>query len=51
VSHLASVAQEQWAPAVLKRGPLPAMTAEEELRAVEVFAQATLATRGAAQIH
>jgi hypothetical protein len=38
--------KQQWLPAVLKRG-----TAEQDLRALEVFAEAKLAGRGAAPIH
>jgi hypothetical protein len=36
---------------VLKRGPFPEMMAEQELRALDVFAEATLAGRGAAPLH
>ena len=43
--------EEQWAPAVLKRGPFSDLTAEEERRATETLLAVALATRGAAQIH
>ena len=42
---------KQWMPAVLKRGPLPELTAEQKRAAVEALLEATRATRGAAQIH
>lgn len=47
----APLTKQQWAPAVLKRGPFPVMMAEQELRALDVFAEATLAARGAASVH
>jgi hypothetical protein len=43
--------EEQWAPAILRRGPFPDLTAEEERRSTETLLAATLAARGAARIH
>ena len=43
--------EEQWASAILRRGPFPDLTAEEERRSTETLLAATLATRGAARIH
>jgi hypothetical protein len=43
--------EEQWAPAILRRGPFPDLTAEEEWRSTESLLAATLAARGAARIH
>ena len=43
--------EEQWAPAILRRGPFPDLTAEEERRSTESLLAATLATRGAARMH
>jgi hypothetical protein len=43
--------EAQWAPAVLRRGPFPDLTAEEERRSTETLLAATLAARGAARIH
>ena len=43
--------EEQWAPAILRRGPFPDLTAEEERRSTESLLAATLAARGAARIH
>jgi hypothetical protein len=45
------LAEEQWAPAILRRGPFPDLTAEEERRSTETLLAATLAARGAARIH
>ena len=42
--------EAQWAPAILRRGPFPDLTAEEERRSTESLLAATLATRGAARI-
>ena len=42
--------EEQWAPAILRRGPFPDLTAEEERRSTEALLAATLAARGAAQL-
>ena len=41
--------EAQWAPAILRRGPFPDLTAEEERRSTETFLAATLAARGAAR--
>lgn len=43
--------EEQSAPTILRRGPFPDLTAEEERRSTESLLAATLATRGAARIH
>jgi len=43
--------EAQWAPAILQRGPFPNLMAEEERRSAETPLAATLAARGAAQIH
>ena len=43
--------EEQWAPAVLRRGSFPDLTAEEERRSTETLLSTTLAARGAARIH
>jgi len=43
--------EAQWAPAILRRGPFPDLTAEEERRSTESLLAVTLATRGAARIH
>jgi hypothetical protein len=43
--------ETQWAPAILRRGPFPDLTAEEERRSTESLLAVTLATRGAARIH
>jgi hypothetical protein len=46
--------EEQWAPAFLRRGPFPDLTAEEEeeeQRVVDALLKVTLATLGAAPIH
>ena len=43
--------EEQWAPAILRRGPFLDLTAEEERRSTETLLAVTLATRGAARIH
>jgi hypothetical protein len=43
--------EAQWGPAILRRGPFPDLTAEEERRSTETLLATTLATRGAARIH
>ena len=43
--------EAQWGPAILRRGPFPDLTAEEERRSTESLLAATLAGRGAARIH
>jgi hypothetical protein len=43
--------EEQWAPAIVRRGPFSDLTAEEERRSTETLLAATLAARGAARIH
>jgi hypothetical protein len=43
--------EAQWPPAILRRGPFPDLTAEEERRSTESLLAVTLATRGAARIH